>query len=119
MADLDWQDKCIVNHIDRITIADTMFFLSLWELHDPCHLCSVGDRYAIKVEAYPDYPRRILSYSEGKKGLMFVGFIRAKVVESQEFKDELIRLILTFFFKHPEIIDTYNHYHPEERITLI
>ena len=48
---------------------------------------------------------------------MFVGFIRAKVVESQEFKDELIRLILTFFFKHPEIIDTYNHYHPEERIT--
>lgn len=118
MADLDWNNKCIKKHLNRIIIADTYFFLSLWKINNPCTLLDLDyAAYAIKVEAYPDYPRRILSYSECKKGLMFVGYLPAEDIGSQEFKNGLIRLILMFFFKHPEIIDAYNHYHPEERIT--
>nr|DAD78648.1 MAG TPA: hypothetical protein [Siphoviridae sp. ctB3v5] len=48
---------------------------------------------------------------------MFVGYLPAEDIGSQEFKNGLAHLILMFFFKHPEIIDAYNHYHPEERIT--
>lgn len=117
MADFDWNNKCIKNHLDRIIIADTYFYLSLWEIKSPYTLLDLDcATHAIKVEAYPDYPRRILSYSECKKGLMFVGYLPAENIDSQDFKDGLKRLILTFFFNHPEIIDAYNLYHPEERI---
>ncbi len=38
MADLDWNNKCIKKHLNRIIIADTYFFLSLWKINNPCTL---------------------------------------------------------------------------------
>ena len=45
MAYLNWRDKYLA-HLTRILIADTMFFLSLWELHNPSNLDFVGSQYA-------------------------------------------------------------------------
>ena len=118
MADLDWQNKRLA-HLTQFTIADTIFFLSLWELHNPCSLIFTnGDKYAIRIEAFPDYPRRITSYEECKKGLMFVGILSANDVNSQVFQNKLKNFILIFFKDHPEIIKDYNQHHPKERITM-
>ena len=90
MADFNWQNKCLT-YLTRISIADTEFFLSLWEINKPYTLLDLGKnvQYAIKVEAFPDYPRRIFSYRECKKGLMFVGYLFAENIDSQAFKDKL------------------------------
>ena len=117
MAYLNWQDKHLA-HLTQILIADTMFFLSLWELHNPSNLDFVGSQYAIKIEAVPDYPRRITSYKECQKGLLFVGYLPADNVDSPAFQNKLKGLILEFFYLHPEIIKNYNQHHPEERIRL-
>ena len=117
MADLNWQDKYLT-HLTRITIADTMFFLSLWELHNSCNLDLAGSKYAIKVVAFPDYSHRIHSYEEYRKSLSFVGYLPADNVDSPSFQNKLKGLILEFFYLHPEIIKNYNQHHPEERIRL-
>lgn len=117
MADFDWRNKCVKNNLMRIEIADTFFYLSLWENNDPFTIMFLdGSQYAIKVEAYPDFPRKILSFRECQKGLMLVGFLSIENIGSQAFKDELRLMILKFFNEHPDIIDTYNKYHPTERI---
>ena len=119
MAYLNWQDKYLA-HLTCITIADTMFFLSLWELHNPCSLDLAGSKYAIKVGAFPDYSYRITSYKECQKGLLFVGYLPADNVDSPSFQNKLKGLILEFFYLHPEIIKKYNRYClPKERIKIL
>ena len=119
MADFDWQDKCLT-HLTCITVADTMFFLSLWELHNPCSLDLAGSKYAIKVGAFPNYSHRIYSYKDCRKGLLFVGYLPADNVDSPSFQNKLKILILKFFYLHPKIIEKYNRYHlPEERISMV
>lgn len=120
MADFNWQNKFLA-HLTQINVADTMFFLSLWEINNPYTFLDLGQtvHYAIKVEAFPDYQHRILSYKECKKGLIFVSYLFAENVDSQAFKDDLSYLILKFFNRHPEIIENYNQRHPKERIKMI
>lgn len=118
MADLDWRDKYLA-HLTCINIADTMFFLSLWELHNPCSFHFVDGRYAIRVEAFPNYSHKIISYKECKKGLMFVGTLPANDVDNPTFRNKLKNLILQFFYSHPGIIEDYNRHHiPKERIIM-
>ena len=119
MAYLNWQDKYLA-HLTQILIADTMFFLSLWELHNPSNLDLAGSKYAIKVGAFPDYSHRITSYKECQKGLLFVGYLPADNVNSPSFQGKLKGLILEFFYLHPEIIKNYNRYClPKERIKIL
>ena len=120
MADFNWQNKFLA-HLTQINVADTMFFLSLWEINNPYTLLDLDPNvcYAIKLEAFPNYLQRIPSYKECKKGLIFIGYLPAENIESQDFKDRLKRLILKFFHWHPEIIENYNQRHPEERIRMV
>lgn len=119
MADFNWQNKYLA-YLTQIYVADTMFFLSLWEINNPYTLLDLGGNvnYAIKVEAFPDYPQRILSYKECKKDLIFVDYLLAENIDSQAFKDELNYSILKFFDRHPGIIENYNQRHPRERIRM-
>lgn len=96
-----------------------MFFLSLWELHNPCSLDLAGSKYAIKVGAFPDYSHRIYSYKDRRKGLLFVSYLPADNVNSPAFQNKLKSLILEFFYLHPEIIKNYNQHHPEEKIKIL
>lgn len=96
-----------------------MFFLSLWELHNPCSFHFADGRYAIRVEAFPDYWHKIYSYKDCKKGLMFVGTLPANDVDNPTFRNKLKHLILQFFYIHPGLIEDYNrHPAPEERIIM-
>lgn len=118
MADFNWQNKYLT-HLTQINVADTMFFLSLWEINNPGSLHFIGDRYGIKIEAFPNYSQRINSYTECKRGSIFIGYLPAESIKSQTFKDKLKRLMLGFFNDHPEIIENYNQRHPGERIRMI
>ena len=119
MADFNWQNK-FLTHLTQFKIADTMFFLSLWEINNPYVLLNLGENvlYAIKVEAFPNYSQRIFSYKECRRELMFVDYLLAENVDSQAFKDDLSYSILKFFKRHPEIIESYNQHHPKERIRM-
>lgn len=118
MADLDWRNRRLA-HLTQFTIADTMFFLSLWEINSPGSLCFIGSKYAIKIEAFPNYSQRITSYKECAKGSVFIGYLPAENIESQDFKDRLKCLILDFFIRCPKIIEEYNWHHPEGRIKIL
>lgn len=117
MSDFNWGNKYLAP-LTQINVTDTMFFLSLWQINNPGSLQFIGNRYAIKIEAFPNYLQRIPSYKECKKGLIFIGYLPAENIESQDFKDRLKRLMLGFFDRHPEIIENYNQRHPKEEIRL-
>lgn len=119
MADFNWKNICLKDNLMYIDILDTRFFLSLWEINNPYTLLALdASPQGIKVEAFPGYPKRILSYKECKKGLMLVGFLPAENIGSKAFKNDLKHLISEFFRTHPWVIDIYNYRHPEEKVRL-
>lgn len=105
--------QCINANLIHYTIADTDFFLSLWESDNPIDVLVFDSRYYVSVDAkYNGCGKINADYSQ----TFNLGTLPVINIAEEDFQKRLKALIKKFFKNHLDIIETYNKYHPKERI---